>query len=421
MAESIPQVVLPVIQAPEILLSSLANVALLEQPQTDHLKSAFESFNHLSTQLTESYALLENRVADLTSELNVVSEQRMQELQGKELVANRLESLINFLPGGVIVLDQRGIIVDINPTAVSMLDDGLKGQLWREVIQRCFSPKSDDGHEVSNHQGKRINIATRSLDKDGQIILLTDQTETRKLQSELSRHERLTALGKMVSTLAHQVRTPLSSAMLYASHLLNTSLSSQQHHQFSQKLLNRLHEMERQVRDMLLFVKADMVIKDQLTIAELQQQLAETMEMSLHQHSIHCSWEIKNNDRLIRCNSDALIGALSNLVNNSVQAMGEGGELLISFECDSTGQLIILINDNGDGISEEIKKQVHELFYTTKPQGTGIGLAVVNTVVNSHGGKFYLTPNAIQGVCARLELPICMVPEATVGSQKYAY
>jgi signal transduction histidine kinase len=80
-----------------------------------------------------------------------------------------------------------------------------------------------------------------------------------------------------------------------------------------------------------------------------------------------------------------------------------------------------LINDNGDGISEEIKKQVHDLFYTTKPQGTGIGLAVVNTVVNSLGGKFYLTPNAIQGVCARLELPICMVPEATVGSQKYAY
>jgi len=74
----------------------------------------------------------------------------------------------------------------------------------------CFSPRDDDGHEVSNHQGKRISIATRSLDKDGQIILLTDQTETRQLQANLSRHERLSALGKMVSTLAHQVRTPLS-------------------------------------------------------------------------------------------------------------------------------------------------------------------------------------------------------------------
>jgi two-component system sensor histidine kinase FlrB len=372
----------------------------------EQLKPAFEMFNDLSVQLSESYSLLEQQVAELTSELDVVSEQRIKELKAREQVANRLENLINFLPGGVVVLDHRGLIIDINPTAEEMLETGLKGTPWREVIQSCFSPKSDDGHEVSNHQGKRINIATRSLGQDGQIILLTDQTETRRLQAELSRHERLTALGKMVSTLAHQVRTPLSSAMLYGSHLLNSTLSESQQKQFTQKLLNRLHEMERQVRDMLLFVKSDIVLNDQITLGDLQKLLSEAMEMSLQHHGITCEWQIKNKHSHIRCHKDALIGALLNLVNNSIQAMDEKGHLVIVFDTDEAGTLSIMIKDNGMGIKEGDKHKLHELFYTTKPQGTGIGLTVVDTVVKSHGGKFDLLPNQPRGVCAKLVLPI---------------
>ena len=75
--------------------------------------------------------------------------------------------------------------------------------------------------------GRRVSISTRSLDQEiGQIILITDQTETRRLQGELSREQRLSALGKTVSALAHQIRTPLSAATLYASHLFEKDLTS---------------------------------------------------------------------------------------------------------------------------------------------------------------------------------------------------
>src|SRR5690625_5484430 len=116
-------------------------------------------------------------------------------------------------------------------------------------------PRRDDGHEVSLHDGRRISIATRDLGVDGQIILLTDQTETRRLQHELSRHERLSALGKMMSALAHQIRTPLSAAMLYAGHLCNADLPEQRRQDFAEKISGRLNHTERQVQDMLLFVK----------------------------------------------------------------------------------------------------------------------------------------------------------------------
>src|SRR5690625_6979905 len=104
-------------------------------------------------------------------------------------------------------------------------------------------PRRDDGHEVSLHDGRRISIATRDLGVDGQIILLTDQTETRRLQHELSRHERLSALGKMMSALAHQIRTPLSAAMLYAGHLCNADLPEQRRQDFAEKISGRLNHI----------------------------------------------------------------------------------------------------------------------------------------------------------------------------------
>ncbi|MFT7388285.1 MAG: two-component system sensor histidine kinase FlrB [Candidatus Endobugula sp.] len=387
------------------------------KPVTSPSKSAAELFTDLSVQLTESYSLLEEQVADLTSELNTVSEQRIQELKDKEQVANRLEQLINFLPGGVVVLDQRGIVVEINPTAEEMLERHLKGRLWRDVISQCFSPKSDDGHEVSNNKGKRINIATRSLGVDGQIILLTDQTETRHLQAQLSRHERLTALGKMVSTLAHQVRTPLSAAMLYANHILDESLPVHKRQDFTQKIVNRLHEMERQVRDMLLFVKAGMPLDDRLTIGELQSQLVESTEMLFTHHSVKCRWLTENSEKNITCNKDALIGAVLNLINNSVQAMEDvkdkgiekNAELCIALYQQHTDQLVINVVDNGVGIDDVAKPHVNELFFTTKSQGTGIGLSVVNTVVKAHNsGTFSLKNNLSSGASAVLTLPILL-------------
>ncbi len=185
------------------------------------LKQAFELFNDMSQQLMDSYHLLENRVTELNRELSSVSDQRMQELAEKEKLAHRLESLLNFLPGGVVVLDSSGRVSECNPAAIDLLGEPLEGERWRDVIARSFMPRRDDGHEVSLHDGRRISIGTRNLGADGQIILLTDQTETRRLQTELSRHERLSALVKMMSALAHQIRTPLSAAMLYSGHLCN--------------------------------------------------------------------------------------------------------------------------------------------------------------------------------------------------------
>ncbi|MDQ2078102.1 PAS domain-containing sensor histidine kinase [Marinimicrobium sp. ABcell2] len=402
------------------MLSKAAVVALRpdeaagqdESKKTQDLKQAFELFNDMSQQLVESYHLLEDRVTELNRELISVSDQRMQELAEKEKLAHRLESLLNFLPGGVVVLDSSGRVSECNPAALELLGEPLQGELWRDVIGRSFMPRRDDGHEVSLHDGRRISIATRDLGIDGQIILLTDQTETRRLQTELSRHERLSALGKMMSALAHQIRTPLSAAMLYAGHLTNSALPEARKQVFAEKISGRLNHIERQVQDMLLFVKGELPLGDLLSVTELQLALEEAMEVPLMTSHSECTWDVQCRDKYLQCNREALVGALINLVNNGIQAVGTGAVLHLSFEQfdnDDDECLMISLTDQGPGIAPELMPNLGDLFVTTKSQGTGLGLAVVKAVARAHRGAFDLQSEAGCGTCARLILPLAKV------------
>ena len=384
------------------------------------LKNAFELFNQMSEQLADSYHLLENRVAELNEELSTLSDRRLVELAEKEKLAHRLESLLNFLPGGVVVLDSSGRVSESNPAAIELLGEPLQGELWRDVIKRCFAPRQDDGHEVSLHDGRRISIQTRNLGADGQIILLTDQTETRRLQSELSRHERLSALGKMMGALAHQIRTPLSSAMLYAGHLCSGKLDDERRQQFSEKILGRLNNIERQIQDMLFYVKGELALNDVISVAQLQSDLAEAMEVPLMTSESTCEWVINCREEFIQCNREALIGALLNLVNNAIQAVERNAQLRIEFNrfphalSDSKAtneisaeeqRLWIRVCDKGPGMSAELLSSVGDLFVTTKAQGTGLGLSVVKAVARAHHGKFLLQSTLGKGTCASVLMP----------------
>ncbi len=389
-------------------LSGEDNPALLMEDKAQNLQHAFSVFNDISLQLANSYQHLESQVAQLTDELEVVTQQRFEQLKEKEQLAQRLETLLSVLPGGVIVLDQSGKVVESNPTACEMLNSRLMGRPWREIIKSCFSPRFDDGHEVSTHTGRRLSIATRSLGDEGQIILLTDQTETRELQDKLSRHERLSALGKMVSALAHQVRTPLSSAILYANHLKTQNLSDDIRSEFSTKLLNQLNHLEQQVKDMLLFVKGEVSTNDVLTINELVERLKEATEVIFDRRGLTFKYTISENDglRKLVCNQDALISAALNLFNNSLQALNSDSEIVLRISVLNKNKVAISVCDNGKGISKKERARACDMFFTTKSQGTGIGLSVVAIVAKAHGGRFSLRSKQGVGTVASIILPL---------------
>ena len=379
----------------------------LDMNSKEGLQATFELFNRMSDDLSDSYRALEGRVSALTDELDRVNLQREQEVRSKEQVTARLSNLLDLLPGGVVVLDRWGTVSQINPAGEELLASGLEGRKWVDIIAEFFAPQKDDGHEISMKNGKRVSLSTRSLEEEtGQIILLTDQTETRRLQEQLSRGQRLSALGRMVSALAHQIRTPLSAAILYAGHLSERDLTSEQTKRFSQKIVSRLNNLEQQVRDMLVFAKGDVTLSDSMTIGSMLEELKNAVDVPLSANKAELLITNDFSDTRIVCNSQTMIGALSNIVNNALQASDVGADIQLSTAREER-DIIITIEDSGCGISENIMQRLEqeEAFVTTKSQGTGLGLAVVRAVVKAHQGEFELASIEGQGTRATIKLP----------------
>ncbi|MBX9763435.1 MAG: PAS domain-containing protein [Pseudomonadaceae bacterium] len=389
------------LQLPE---QSAQNDASVEQASRAGLEHAFALFNQMSTQLGDSYSMLESRVAELKGQLALVSAQRMQELAEKERLAQRLQSLLDLLPGGVIVIDGQGVVREANPVARSLLGLPLVGMLWRQVIARNFAPREDDGHEISLKDGRRLSIATRSLNAEpGQLVLLTDLTETRRLQDQLSRHERLSALGRMVASLAHQIRTPLSAALLYASHLTEQVLPVEQQQRFAGRLKERLHELEHQVRDMLIFARGELPLPDRLSPKAVFDALRSAAET--HVTDMQVRWQCDSRSGELLCNRDTLVGTMLNLIENAIQAGGR--EVGLKVHLYQRGDVVRLcISDNGPGIDRATLARLGEPFFTTKTTGTGLGLAVVKAVARAHQGDVQLRSRPGRGTCAIVTLPL---------------
>ncbi|PBQ17244.1 PAS domain-containing sensor histidine kinase [Pseudomonas congelans] len=388
-------------------LTSALSVQAQYSPELESrqgLEQAFSLFNQMSEQLTDSYGLLEARVTELKGELAYAGAQRLQELAEKERLANRLQNLLDLLPGGVIVIDGMGVVREANPAAVDLLGQPLLGMLWRHVISRCFAPREDDGHEVSLKDGRRLSIATRSLDAEpGQLVLLNDLTETRHLQEQLARHERLSSLGRMVASLAHQIRTPLSAAMIYASHLTEQELPVETQQRFAARLKDRLHELEHQVRDMLVFARGELPLTDRLTPGALFQALQNAA--ATHVQGLSVRWQCDSIDGELLCNRDTLVGALLNLIENAVQA--SAGRTLLKIHAYSRGNVLrICFSDNGSGIDKAGLARIGEPFFTTKTTGTGLGLAVVTAVSRAHQGRVHYLSRVGRGTCAIISLPL---------------
>lgn len=379
--------------------------ALFPQQDDEAVDSALELFNRMSRQITDSYRTLESRVNQLSGELSYESRQRQQELEQKEQLADRLSTLLNALPAGVVVLDKHGTVSQSNPAAIALLGEPLEGERWIDVIRRCFAPRNDDGHEVSLKDGRRVSIEIRTMENQpGQLILLTDLTETRQLQSQLAHAQRLSAMGKMVASLAHQIRTPLSAAILYGGHLSQPDLDEELRQRCASRLMSRLTHLEQQVRDMLIFARGETRLAEELDSSRLVEALESAVDGLKLAPGVQVTLDnqVQTPCRLM-CNRDALVGACANLVNNSLEAGAADVSIVVSA---TSGRLEIRVSDNGPGFEPGEAGRIMEAFYTTKSHGTGLGLAVVQAVVKAHQGEFSISSPGQQGADAIVRLPI---------------
>jgi len=318
------------------------------------------------------------------------------------------DTLIDVMPTGLVMLDGDGIVVKINKVASDLLDEPILGQPWFEVIARSFNPKADDWHEISLKDGRRVKLEISSLgEQPGQLIMITDLTETRILQDKLGQMQRLSSLGRMVSTLAHQIRTPLSAAILYGANLTNVKLNESSRINFQEKLNARLHDLEQQVNDMLLFSKSgkEQVVTP-LSVNDLIQDSVRSMEALFTKAKAQVNVQLSTEHYAVLGNKNALTGAIQNLLLNALQAPSPAKNVIINMQIYRQGTDDYLsVKDNGLGIDVKNNDKIFQPFYTSSSKGTGLGLAVVKSVVNAHQGEVNLISAAGEGAHFVIKLP----------------
>lgn len=331
----------------------------------------------------------------------------------------QLKQVIDVMPTGMIMLDGNGIVVKMNDTAQRLLDEPILGQPWFDVIKRSFKPRADDWHEVSLNDGRRVKLEITALgDQPGQLIMITDLTETRLLQDKLGQLQRLSSLGRMVSKLAHQIRTPLSAAMLYGANLRNSKLNDQARTNFQDKLMLRLHDLEQQVNDMLLFAKSgNKAVVEPVSVNQLIEQAKQAIEPQVSQAGAKVNFHACQQDCEILGNVSALSGAIQNLIHNSLSVIKANAVIDISAYSRGSHSYIS-VRDNGPGINAELSDKIFEPFYTSRSQGTGLGLAVVKSVANAHQGNVTLLSQPGEGAHFCIKIPLLVTDKANPTSPK---
>jgi two-component system sensor histidine kinase FlrB len=369
----------------------------------EQLESAFLLFNQLSEKLAQSYGELELRVTQLSQELAEARNERHKQLAEKEILAARLEGLLDALPAGVVVLDADGLINQANPRAHQMLGDTLVGQSWIRVASSALITQGD---ALQLRDGRRVSVAgTALLAEPGKIILITDISETCALQEKLSRQQRLTSLGEMLASLAHQIRTPVATALLYLSNIKHPNANITHRARFVDRASERLQHLEHMLNDMLVFARGDVAAAEYFSVNELIEQCLHQLEPILRSAGAVLTINNEVPEAMLKGNRDALQGAFQNLLLNAIEACTDIPKLGISISRTYQNTLQFEFNDNGCGMEQAVISRILEPFYTTRSNGTGLGLAVVNATVASHGGHLEMSSSKGIGSCFTIRLP----------------
>jgi two-component system sensor histidine kinase FlrB len=359
------------------------------------LQAAFLTFGSVSEQLTSAFDALRDQVGRLRSELCEVR-------AGKEHLAARLAALIRGLPGGVLVLDAHERIQESNPAAALLLGEPLVGKTYAEVLARCVSGVAGLAEHTELKSGRFVNISRRHLSGGGEVVLLTDVTESHLMQSLLRRQQRLLTMGELAAGLAHQIRTPLATALLYASQMTLPDRSGDDLKRCAERTVSSLKQLDSLVNDMLAFVHGG-AARELVSVSALLEQVAQWLRPALR-GGVRLTIRTLAPELKVRANAPSLVSAVLNVATNALQAATGDLQIELLARRAQGGRAQILVIDNGPGVPAEVRERIFEPFFTTRARGTGIGLAIVKSVVEAHSGTVRLA-DSDQGATFVIDLP----------------
>lgn len=388
----------------ELLIRACGTATNGEQLSREDLSRVFSDFNRVATALDESYQVLEERVSSLKRELSETRLARHWDQAEKDRLANRLASLVSVLPCAVLVLNKSGLIIDRNPLASQALNEPLIGLSWEFILEREGVSECPPSNEINLPDGRVFSVARDGLAvSSDSAIFLTDVTDIHKAQQDMARNKRLTEMGEMAASMAHQIRTPLSAAHLYMSPLSRADQEKMERAETVAKLQDRLAHIGKLIDSMLSFVRGTRSTVKQVRLQSVLNRIRTLVSYEAENYQAELYIPSISNDIYVEADTEALVGALSNIVLNAFEIAANNTvdqhsivypEVLFEINMadqqkPETQKIELRIKDNGPGIDADKLDRIFDPFYTTRSTGTGLGLAIAAMTCKEHGGDIY--------------------------------
>lgn len=308
-------------------------------------------------------------------------------------------------------------MITFAPFRVEKPMEGLSGKILGvvEIVQDT----TDDITMIFNIQ-KRIIITCSAIMgalfiallfvvKRGENIIDRQNTEKLKLKEELNRAQHLSSLGEMTAGISHEIRNPLGIIISSAALLKKKISKSDPDNKIPHIILEESERLNRIITDFLNFAKPSPPALIKCNINEILEKNLSFLRAEMEQNRYHIKTEFDPNLPSIMADPDMLHQAFLNIMINAMQAMSDGGEIIIRTDL-KPDTIFIFFEDEGKGISESLIDKIWDPFFTTKEKGTGLGLGIVKNIIESHNGVIEIVNNPIKGVQVSIKIP-CRYPE----------
>ncbi len=319
------------------------------------------------------------------------------------------EAVTHNMPAGLLLINSSGLITSANPAAELAL--GVKALAYRrynevlgadsrlsQLIAGCLEQgrtfrREEVEYMAPSHDLRQLGVTISpilhgAIEVTGAICLLSDLTELAALQKQIHMKENLAALGELSAGIAHEFKNALATISGYAQMIRSEAKPGTELREHGEKILDQTRALTHVVTEFLKFARPLDLADEQVTLRPLIERVLAEVSEAVPGVPVTCEGEfgdVSGDDALLR-------QAILNLARNAAEAAADnpgGGRVILRGEIEQSGAMQgqrISIADNGPGIPAEALTKIFMPFYTTKTNGTGLGLAVVQKIVVQHGG-----------------------------------
>jgi PAS domain S-box-containing protein len=336
------------------------------------------------------------------------------------------ELVLDNIADAVIATDALGIITVFNQTAArlfSLRAEEVIGHPCHEVcrndtllLQRTHGSASAIPYEetllhLKSGDQRTLAVSTSVIHDEGGAVetivaIARDVTEQRRFQEQLQRKDRVTAMGELAGGIAHEIRNPLNAINIIAQRFQSEFIparDTEEYLQLTRTVRSEVQRVNRIITQFLEFARPPQLTLERCGVSVLLRESIEVVRSQALKNDVQIELDIEE-ELTVMADWGKMQQVLMNIFQNGIEALVEGGVIEVAAKRHGA-QVAIIIADNGPGISEEIRKKIFNLYFTTKATGTGLGLSIVHQIVSEHGGEITVDSTESGGSSFQILLP----------------